>query len=44
MNVVKGIRFKVKLQNGVIIHTTEDYWQRIVTTRIKEGKQIYVKT
>lgn len=31
--MVRGIRFKLKTPNGITIHTTEDYWQRIVTTK-----------
>lgn len=31
--MVKGIRFRIKTPDGAIIHTTEDYWQRIVTTK-----------
>lgn len=33
MHVVKGFRFQIKTPDGISIHTTEDYWQRIVKTK-----------
>lgn len=46
--MIKNIHFQVKTPHGVLIRTTKEYWQKIVTAyltdRIKEGEQIYVKT
>lgn len=32
-NVVKNIRFQVKTPHGVLIHTTKEYWLKIITTK-----------
>lgn len=31
--MVQDIHFQVKTPNGILIHTTKDYWQRIITTK-----------
>ena len=31
--VARDIRFQVKTPNGVLIHTTKDYWKKIITTK-----------
>lgn len=31
--MVKDLLFKVKTPTGVLIHTTKEYWQRIITTK-----------
>ena len=31
--MIKGVYFQVKTPSGIIIRTTKDYWERIITTK-----------